>query len=90
MRPYGAKGTDSVQAVKSCVDDSRRGGRPVIGVAGWVGRPEWAGGPWLRSLSWPCPPQWRRAREAFLGRVWSQRIVKGLERSLQRAIVPGW
>jgi len=81
MRPYGAKGTDSVQAVKSCVDDSRRGRRPVSGVAGWVGRPEGAGAGVLFA-SWPCPPDgagFRRARA----------IVNDLERSPQPAIVPG-
>src|SRR5438445_306268 len=31
MRPYGSKDSDSIQAVKSCVDDFRRGRRPVSG-----------------------------------------------------------
>jgi hypothetical protein len=31
-----------------------------------------------------------RPRAAFLERMWSQRIVNGLERSLQHATEPGW
>src|SRR5437870_4976704 len=108
MRPYGSKDSDSIQAVKSCVDDFRRGRRPVSGVAGWLSRPEWAGVGVLVAIALVAVPAvWRRfsgrlgrrppsevrghvqfsgrPREAFLERVWSQRIVNGLERSRQHA-----
>src|SRR5437870_11428936 len=66
MRPYGSKDSDSIQAVKSCVDDFRRGRRPVSGVAGWLSRPEWAGVGVLVAIALVAVPAvWRR----FSGRL---------------------